>query len=382
MESSDAPQSLRALFETAESKRRALEGGSGSVPYDPNSSAYKSDLETTISLYTKTLEQISAVSLFSPNEGIEDIATSELPFLLTSFHLAELIQRTPTPEPRERPAVLRRATRAYELFLNLVDAYGLIPSPSPYSKLLDRYREEGERFAVVAQGADASARRNGKIASFKAEKQLKERMETLRRNPGYLEARGGGDEELVRELHLTNVTFAVHKTFDSIDSMNRELDLLLTRAAEDDGEEASYREEAARRRGRRGELGAGEDDGGADSTLRLDQPLRQRIGGGGPLLSKAGKPLQPFTLLGSNTSRSELARGVFRPGHNLPTMSIDEYLEEEKRRGNILQGGEEPRPVVDEDDFEAADREMYKAREWDEFKDNNPRGSGNTMNMG
>ncbi|KAF4445654.1 TAP42 component of the Tor signaling pathway, partial [Fusarium albosuccineum] len=97
------------------------------------------------------------------------------------------------------------------------------------------------------------------------------------------------------------------------------------------------------------------------------------------LLSTQGKPLQPFTLVGS---RDQMARDVFRSGHNLPTMSIDEYLEEEKRRGNILQGGVEEKKVVDEDDMEAVDREMYKQREWDEFVDHNPKGAGNTLNRG
>ncbi|KAJ2973989.1 hypothetical protein NQ176_g6288 [Zarea fungicola] len=41
-----------------------------------------------------------------------------------------------------------------------------------------------------------------------------------------------------------------------------------------------------------------------------------------------------------------------------------------------------PAPEVDEDDMEAVDRETYKAREWDDFKDENRRGAGNTMNMG
>jgi hypothetical protein len=48
-----------------------------------------------------------------------------------------------------------------------------------------------------------------------------------------------------------------------------------------------------------------------------------------------------------------------------------------------LEGGTDPaKPEVDEDDMEAVDRETYKAREWDDFKDENPRGAGNTMNMG
>lgn len=115
---------------------------------------------------------------------------------------------------------------------------------------------------------------------------------------------------------------------------------------------------------------------------RLDGPLSQLLqrARGGPLLSKSGKPLQPFTLM---DKRTDLQQGVFRSGHNLPTMTIDEYLEEERRRGGILEGGtrnEVPEP--DEDDLDKADEETMKARAWDEFKEDNPRGSGNTLNRG
>lgn len=122
----------------------------------------------------------------------------------------------------------------------------------------------------------------------------------------------------------------------------------------------------------------------SDSTYssRLDPPLSSLLANGraGPILDKSGKPLQPFVLL---DKRQELRKGVFKPGHNLPTMSIDEYLEEEKRRGGIIEGGgENPQKVVDEDDLEAADRETMKKREWDEYVEANPKGSGNTLNRG
>lgn len=113
---------------------------------------------------------------------------------------------------------------------------------------------------------------------------------------------------------------------------------------------------------------------------RLDGPLPQGRRGG-PLLSTTGKPLQPFTL---TDKRNQLRDGVFRPGHNLPTMSIDEYLEEERRRGGILDGSGSsiPAPELDEDNMALADAETMKAREWDEFKEANPKGSGNTLNRG
>ncbi len=117
---------------------------------------------------------------------------------------------------------------------------------------------------------------------------------------------------------------------------------------------------------------------------RVDPPLSQLLNGGkaGPILSKDGKPLKPFTLL---DSRQRLRDGVFQPDHSLPTMTIDEYLEEEKRRGGMIEGGGEQsgRPAEpDEENYEKADIETMKAREWDKFTEANPKGSGNTLNRG
>ena len=49
-------------------------------------------------------------------------------------------------------------------------------------------------------------------------------------------------------------------------------------------------------------------------------------------------PLKPFILLPSrqDQTRSRLQTQVFKPSHNLPTMSIDEYLTKEFQRGNVI----------------------------------------------
>ncbi|TFL01351.1 TAP42-like family-domain-containing protein [Pterulicium gracile] len=62
----------------------------------------------------------------------------------------------------------------------------------------------------------------------------------------------------------------------------------------------------------------------------------------GPLMDEAGRPLRPFTILPSGTTAADRARlkaQVFGPDHSLPTMTIDEYLEIEQERGNIITGG-------------------------------------------
>ncbi len=363
MSSSDEPQSIKALYASAEAARAALEAHP-----DPRSPAFGAALAATLAQYATCREQIAAAALFSPNESVDDVATSALPYLLLDLRLADVVQRTPYTDPPQRTLVVRRARAAYESFLALADSYGLVAGR--HAKLLARYRDDPDRFAVVAtSGGDMTARRDAKIAAFRAEKELKQKLEVLRTDPRY--SNGGGDEDVVRQAHLAAAELGVHAALQGLESLNREMEMLALAPAHPTPDPApGVNDENSRRR-------AAEDDG----TWKLDTPLRRGAGGtGGPLLSAQGRPLQPFTLVGG---RADLRQGVFRAGHNLPTMSIDEYLDEERRRGNILSGGTDPqKPEPDEDDMDAVDRATYKAREWDDFNDENRRGAGNTMNMG
>jgi len=146
--------------------------------------------------------------------------------------------------------------------------------------------------------------------------------------------------------------------------MNRELEVLAmappTPPARLDALERDYRERMGLQRGQ-------------EYSERLDRQDMLLSSNTGPILSQGGKPLRPFTLL---DSRQRLKDGVFRPGHNLPTMTIDEYLEEERARGGIIEGGGEAsgiEPEPDEDNYEKAHEETMKARQWDEFVEANPR---------
>ena len=195
-------------------------------------------------------------------------------------------------------------------------------------------------------------------------------MQFLSQNPTALQ----NDDATLRELRLAELQLCVHQTFHALDMMARELQMLAsappTPPPGPDAVESDYRERTRR--------------GAREYSDRLDPPISQLLASGkaGPILSKDGKPLKPFTLL---DSRQRLRDGVFRPDHSLPTMTIDEYLEEEKRRGGMVDGGGEQsglQPEPEEDNLEKADVETMKAREWDEYTEDNPKGSGNTLNRG
>lgn len=178
------------------------------------------------------------------------------------------------------------------------------------------------------------------------------------------------DDDTIRNLYLAEISLSVNRAFSSLDMITQELDILshMRQAPAPSSPPMDQRERTR-------------PDGYSE---RLDGPMTLAGLGkrGGPLLNSSGKPLQPFTL---TDKRTQLQQGVFRSGHNLPTMSIDEYLEEERRRGGIIEGGgnaNAPQPEPDEDNIDEVDAATMKARQWDEFVEANPKGAGNRLNRG
>lgn len=358
----DEPRSLKAIFDEAEQNFSNIESS-----FDSNSAAFQQLVSSTLLLYEQCVSIANQISLFSANECLEDIGTADLQYLLLDYRIAELISRVHGSQG-ERKANLEKSQKSYERYLKQLDNYDMLSTAD--AALLEHYRESPNTFSV-ASTRDPAARRDVKIKRFREEKALKEKLAYLRKNPSILQ----NDENAVRELHLTNIAYCTHQAFASLESIGQELHIL-SLAPSSETPDLPQRDSDARQHNGRSL---------ADSyDTRLDTHLSAGLRG--PLLSKEGKPLRPFTLTASGTSkRQEFQKGVFRPDHSLPTMSIDEYLEEERKRGGIIDGGgpqSEVRPEVDEDDMDAADRETYKARQWDEFVEANPRGSGNTLNRG
>ncbi|KXT03334.1 hypothetical protein AC578_3956 [Pseudocercospora eumusae] len=351
--------SLRAVYSDAEQKRTIIENS-----FDSNSASFQDNLTTAIQLYEECVKVAEQISLFSPNESLEDIGTSHLQYLLLHYRIAELVQKLNTGI-EHRKSNLERAQRHYEKYLKQLDNYDILSKSN--AKLLQQYHDSPTTFST-ASTTDAALRRDTKIRRFKEEKSLKQKLEFLRQNPRLVQE----DDSKAREVQLTEIEYCTHQTLASLEGIAQELQILAKApppSAPRDGQVPRDLRERER---------AMFDKG---YTERLDGPSHLSAGMKGPLLDKSGKPLRPFTLL----ARDEMRQGVFRPDHSLPTMTIDEYLEEERRRGGMIDGGGEAsrqQKVVDEDDVDAADQATYKAREWDEYVEANPKGSGNTINRG
>ncbi|TKX27680.1 hypothetical protein C1H76_0106 [Elsinoe australis] len=350
---SSESSSLRSIFHSAENKRRKLD----QLP-SSNSEEYQDILNSAIAEYQRCLDTADQVSLFSSNETLDDVSSNDIQYFLLRYNLADLTLKR---IGGDRKAILKHAQASICAFLKQLDSYDMLSKSD--ALLLERLLESPDTFSIVSS-SDPSAKRETKIRRFKEEKELKQRLDFLQ-----TKSAASQDDELSRTLYLQQVNFAVHQAFQTLESIVQELHILsLMPSAPPPSTDTNAND--ARDRARQG-------DGYSE---RLDSQLSAGLRG--PLLDSKGRPMRPFTLLGK---RQEFQQGVFRPDHSLPTMSIDEYLEEERRRGGIIEGGGPQsglQPEPDEDDLEKADAETMKARAWDDFKDDNPKGAGNTLNRG
>ncbi|CAG8500633.1 5287_t:CDS:2 [Acaulospora morrowiae] len=321
---------------------------------------YQEDVKNAILLFSKCAELVSKLNLFSPNETVDDINSVDLRFLLVEAYLGDLTSKLVNDN---RVQTLNTAKRYFEQFLRNGDLYEILKEDA---SILDFTLSEtpsgvtDERFMkqeISEKSKDAAKRREEKIARFKREKETKARLEKLQKQ---LSSVGDEDKEDVNREHvLTLIDLFIQKSIEQLISINQEINLLNQMNELGD-------------RARRDASSKKANDDRVEHTIKDDSS---------PLLSSDGRILRPFVI---TNKREEIRQQVFRPGWRLPTMTIDEYLQQEAERGNIIVGGGQmpEKKVIDDNDESAIDAETYKAREWDDFKDDNPRGWGNKIGKG
>jgi len=65
---------------------------------------------------------------------------------------------------------------------------------------------------------------------------------------------------------------------------------------------------------------------------------------------------------------------VYSAGHNLLTITVDDYLEEKRTKGGIIEDGDAATRLNPEPDkYGGEDAEIIKTRKWDEYINANPK---------
>jgi len=290
---------------------------------------------------SECLRRVQMAQLFSDNEELEELSTESIRYLVVRYHVADLLLKL---TGRARSQQLRQAQAYLHQFLQEVGSYGLL-------------HQEDSRALGDRAPRDVGAKREMKIERKKREREARERLHEVLKllskgnEEGEEEA---DDDELLREHGMLLVQGAARAAIDSQGLIEMELEL-----------------------------------------LKHADEIDHRPGEGPPVPQEEVEvpPMKTFTINSKEEARSML----FKERSNMPTMSVEEFGDqemaqmrekdeekqaivqayvEEQARITGLQGldleAELKMPGEEESDEETDEKQM-KARNWDDWMDENPR---------
>ncbi|GMH72183.1 hypothetical protein TL16_g05851 [Triparma laevis f. inornata] len=271
----------------------------------PNPQSLSSALNTAIAtietdaiaatvLLSSVASKVASLSLFSEGEDLTDVSTESIRFLLLPFYLAKAKTNVPEINPTLRLGNISNAESLYIIWL---------------SKALDMGGGEGGDEGIISQEDVGVVK-----SRFKEQKEAEQAMETIKARLDRRKRLGvetgdvfeGSDEEtLLRDLYIKEMKRAAVEAIEDLGSFGRELEMLKMQA------------EFEKRRA------AG------------DHPPTPHPGSDGRAPPPHSK-METTTITKSNINEfvfkaQQLKSGVFRPGWNLPTMSLEELGEIEYR---------------------------------------------------
>ncbi|XP_041652939.1 immunoglobulin-binding protein 1 [Cheilinus undulatus] len=312
----------------------------------PTSSPVQQRVLRGLTLLTEAQRRVEQLQVFSRNEELEEVSTADLKYLLLPALLGALTLKLTSRE--QRLNTVRTARSHFMDYLSRCTDYHVTTFTMPRRR--ESTDEESERELPTSRPTPGStdlvamaAQRQAKIERFRQKKDLEARLSEVRRTV----KSGQADDEVSREFYLLQVKRWISVSLDEIESIDQEEDIL-------------------------------KNFDQMKHNTAPKQPPRA--------------PMKPFIL-----TKDAMQARVFGAGYpSLPTMTVDDWYEQHRKRGALPDQGI-PRRVAVEEDCDSAEREeeekerkaenedeeaLRKARDWDDWKDNHRRGYGNRQNMG
>mmetsp|Transcript_18888 Transcript_18888/g.21640 ORF Transcript_18888/g.21640 Transcript_18888/m.21640 type:complete len:370 (+) Transcript_18888:107-1216(+) len=336
----------------------------------------KAPLALSIEQLLEVQRQISFLALFSSNESLDDLSTKSIPFLSIDYYLALAYFNIPTASPEERKSNLLLGINSLSQILQLLEDYEILNDEKTKREFhnllqLDMLDEENNQKELLRLSATP---REDKIERLKTKKSLKQQatqFESLKERRLRLgisneEIMDGYDEEsLERTLELRIIAVHALEALDEWKQALREIPMLIMQLRI-----------------------------GLERQQQKESSMPQQ-----PTSHSKQPPLKLTHITKSQTGqfqirKEEIRSKVFQPGWNQPTMSLDEFAQKEveaaiqrqeqsdiaaeinklapKRYDELVRDGLE-------DNVDLVDASAKLDRDWDDWKDQNPRGCGNKM---
>ncbi|KAF4138153.1 TAP42-like family [Phytophthora infestans] len=355
----------RVSFVEAHRRFMALENPSTAVS-DPSSKAFQDELTITLQYQKKCIQQRQLDGVLSSNERFFELQNTQLYALCIEYYLGMLtpkqtfFQQTERDEKRSGPTdhtrnvvhrikFLREADVFLSEFLDRAESVGLLTEK--------KRREQYERL----ESKQFSLSRDEKVQRFQLQREMEKKLQQVQKRREEKTTEDADEleeddmEDLEREQLLTFIQLSVVKSMEEQASINQEKEML-------------------------------------ETMLKMNATTEKQ-----DLFSETHRPPPPPQGQGIEVTRinpqMEMRRetvrsGVFKPGHRLPTMTLEEYadrevadaMERQKREQEAPQGPRRYDQLVedgDEDDDNLVEEAAYKDRAWDDWKDANEKGIGN-----
>ncbi|CAG8812668.1 807_t:CDS:2, partial [Racocetra persica] len=210
------------------------------------------DVSNAIACFSACAKLVDELDLFSSNETVDDINSTDLKFILVYAYLGDLMTKL-------------IGVNRLEILNNAKDK---------------KFVEEHSNGIVK----DLAKKREEKIERYKREKETKAKLEMLQQQ--LISTKDDDKEDINREYILTLINLFIQKSIEQLLLIKQEIDLLNQMRMMESGQGSSVEMK--------------------DDT-RIETVQRNH---NGPLLSRDGRPLRPFVI---TNQREAIKEQVFRP---------------------------------------------------------------------
>jgi len=330
---------------------------------------WKKTLDSLINLNN----DIKKDGTFAENESFNEIKPEDLKFLLIPYFQGELMQKF----MENRDSKLELALKFYDEFYKKLDSYEYITKEKKdiYKCLTKKEDEESEKEKKVNM-EELNKERSEKIQMFKYKKALSEKIKKLEKEGNY---------DNIRDYWISYLELCWIKMLESIKFIKLEGDSI--KYIKDN--KANFAQQSEKPTVKKGlEMMKITPDNlktvDPNSKLLKNVEIKTTHHDCVDCQSHQGHNFSGVTGTDVNSvveNYTNVQQKVFK-NRNPPTMTLDEFADKEialaKEQEEKQKQFQMDKPGSDSEDEEVADRKTLEARSWDDWKDLNPKGSGNT----
>jgi immunoglobulin-binding protein 1 len=301
--------------------------------------------------------------LFSPNEDFDELDFEMLKYLRLPYMIALAHSKIHGPN---RAAALKDAEHYYIIFLELLDHYRI--TPQLINSVLKELKEKGTAFKIE---------REQKIQLYKEEKAVDSEL-ALAKN-----------KEAERDVARLGLILTAYQTMTALLFIPQEQEILKFKRTLETDPEARRNYEAHRAQPPEKMQWFKIDSTQPNAPVISSQQIQ-----GLPVEQKENSVVVDYSQTKTNkllNQRQEILEKLNQPCYAQPKMTLDEFDEleytlmknKEKKNAEAAQMRKEELARLgiensdDSDNEIVGDAKRYKAREWDDWKDENEKGSGN-----